>query len=129
MTTKTSKPVRVQLSHKKGWRMPENTVSVSRPGKFGNPFKVDECRQRFFGSDRGIAQRCVDAFKVWAFTDHWRENWSGEESQQAREKLLAALPTLRGKNLACWCALDMPCHADALLEMANRDDLSGEPPC
>jgi len=26
---------------------------------------------------------------------------------------------LRGKNLACWCALDQPCHADVLLEMAN----------
>jgi len=28
---------------------------------------------------------------------------------------------LRGKNLACWCALDQPCHADVLLELANQD--------
>jgi len=27
---------------------------------------------------------------------------------------------LRGKNLACWCALDQPCHADVLLELANK---------
>jgi hypothetical protein len=27
---------------------------------------------------------------------------------------------LRGKNLACWCPLDQPCHADVLLEIANR---------
>jgi hypothetical protein len=26
---------------------------------------------------------------------------------------------LRGKNLACWCRLDAPCHADVLLELAN----------
>ena len=26
---------------------------------------------------------------------------------------------LRGKNLACWCPLDQPCHADFLLELAN----------
>lgn len=26
---------------------------------------------------------------------------------------------LRGKNLACWCPLDQPCHADVLLELAN----------
>ncbi|MGO8055976.1 DUF4326 domain-containing protein, partial [Rhizobium leguminosarum] len=26
---------------------------------------------------------------------------------------------LRGKNLACWCPLDQPCHADVLLEIAN----------
>ena len=26
---------------------------------------------------------------------------------------------LRGKDLACWCPLDEPCHADVLLELAN----------
>jgi hypothetical protein len=26
---------------------------------------------------------------------------------------------LRGRDLACWCRLDQPCHADVLLEMAN----------
>jgi hypothetical protein len=32
-------PVRVQLSRKKGWKMPENTVKVSRPGRWGNPLR------------------------------------------------------------------------------------------
>ena len=36
----TAKPVRVQLSRKKGWRMPENTVSVARPGRWGNPWPL-----------------------------------------------------------------------------------------
>ena len=27
---------------------------------------------------------------------------------------------LRGKNLACWCPLDQPCHADVLLDIANE---------
>ena len=31
----------------------------------------------------------------------------------------ADLSELRGKDLACWCALDQPCHADVLLEWAN----------
>lgn len=26
---------------------------------------------------------------------------------------------LAGKDLACWCRLDQPCHADVLLEIAN----------
>jgi hypothetical protein len=26
---------------------------------------------------------------------------------------------LRGHNLACWCAMDGPCHADLLLKIAN----------
>ena len=24
---------------------------------------------------------------------------------------------LRGKDLACWCPLDEPCHADVLIEL------------
>jgi hypothetical protein len=27
---------------------------------------------------------------------------------------------LRGKNLMCWCELGTPCHADVLLEVANK---------
>jgi hypothetical protein len=27
--------------------------------------------------------------------------------------------SLRGLDLACWCPLDQPCHADVLLEIAN----------
>ena len=38
-------------------------------------------------------------------------------------KILSLLPDLRGKNLACWCPLDAPCHADVLLRLANADDL------
>ena len=26
---------------------------------------------------------------------------------------------LAGRDLACWCPLDEPCHADVLLEVAN----------
>jgi hypothetical protein len=37
------------------------------------------------------------------------------------EDALAALRGLRGKDLACWCPLDYPCHADVLLEIANAD--------
>jgi hypothetical protein len=31
------------------------------------------------------------------------------------------LKSLRGLNLACWCKIDEPCHADVLLELANPD--------
>jgi len=38
-----------------------------------------------------------------------------------RERLLARLPSLHGRDLACWCPLDQPCHADVLLELANAE--------
>jgi hypothetical protein len=115
-------PIRVQLSRKKGWRMPPNTVSVARPGRFGNPFTPFGCAEAgYIGTARELARRCVEAFRVWIDTPYWRENWQGKESEKARARLLEGLPDLRGKNLACWCAADMPCHADILLEVANRE--------
>ena len=33
---------------------------------------------------------------------------------------------LRGKNLACFCPLDKPCHADVLLDLANAELRHGE---
>ena len=29
------------------------------------------------------------------------------------------LAPLRGRDLACWCPVGLPCHADTLLELAN----------
>ncbi|MDC6684930.1 DUF4326 domain-containing protein, partial [Leclercia adecarboxylata] len=55
-----TKPQRIQLSRRKGWRMPENTVKVSRPTVFGNPFKVS--------ADRS-ASEAVMAFRMWLTTD------------------------------------------------------------
>ena len=93
----TSQPVRIQLSRRKGWRMPANTVKVCRPGKWGNPFRA--C------ADRDAAD-AVYAYEWWI-------------REQGGKALLAELSELKGKDLACWCPLDQPCHADVLLELAN----------
>lgn len=53
----------------------------------------------------------------------------GEAARRYREDLLAGRLAitvedverqLRGRDLACYCPLDEPCHADVLLELANR---------
>lgn len=36
---------------------------------------------------------------------------------------LPDLRPLRGRDLACWCPLDEPCHADVLLELANATEV------
>ncbi len=95
-------PERIQLSRAKGWRMPPNTVAVSRgPGrKWGNLYIA--------GQD-GTASECVASFAAWI----WAEAF--EHGQTAHE----FTAELRGKNLACWCKTGEPCHADVLLELAN----------
>lgn len=112
-------PRRVQRRRSKGWTLPPNTVCVTRPGVFGNPFTPEQCREAgYTGTDLEIKQRCVDAFRVW-LGPHWRENWDGPESEATRAELIRRLPELRGKDLACWCG-EGPCHADVLLEIVNK---------
>ncbi len=122
-----SRPVRLRLSRAKGfdlqaWSREVNglaAVNCARPRQFGNPFTIAGARDAgFSGDDRYLAARCVDAFRVW-LGPHWRENWDGDVSEHTRAALLAGLPALRGKNLACWCADGAPCHADVLLDLAN----------
>lgn len=119
-------PLRVHRRRTKGYRLPPNTVSVCRPGKFGNPFKPEECRASGYeGTDLEIKQRCVSAFRAWLCDKDGSLNWQGEEAEKAKAAILDGLESLRGKNLACFCALTkdgcyVPCHADVLLELANK---------
>ncbi len=81
--------------------MPANTVYVGRPTKWGNPYRLEV----FDGKREAV----VAAF--WRYLHH--ENGA---------ELRNAVRELRGKNLACWCPLDQPCHADVLLELANTPE-------
>lgn len=121
MTASKQAPQRIQRKRTKGWRMPEGAVSVCRPSIWGNPFTIADCREAGFrGTDAELAARCVGAFDAWIDTPFWRTNWDGPESEAARKRILDNLPSLRGKDLACWCAPDQPCHADVLLRLANE---------
>jgi hypothetical protein len=110
-----SAPQRIQLSRKRGWRKPENTVVVSRPSKWGNPFVVG---QIFKGTMAVVKDR--------------RHAWQLFRSLAPQnEKLVArARVELAGKNLACWCPLptepyqEDECHAAVLLELANAPSRS-----
>jgi hypothetical protein len=126
----SAKPIRVQLSRKRGWRMPENTVNVAGPGRWGNPFLVadfgrEEAVRLFAGiADGGWSPDLVKDYDdatanvIYCIRSIWvaRIGYSVEEH---------AWMELRGRNLACWCPLPKEgepdlCHAAVLLEIVNR---------
>jgi len=113
-------PHRVQLSRAKGWKLPENTVSVARgPGRiFGNPFTVKDAIEIAQVRPAKAQAFVVECFDRWLRGD--RSNWLGPESDAAAALILERMPELRGKNLACWCKPGTPCHADVLLEIVKR---------
>lgn len=128
-----TKPVRLQLSRRKGFDLQVHSrvtnglsaVNVARPSKFGNPVtKQDvedlqatlaEAGERpLKGTWQQHAIKCFDA-------------WIGGEIPELGEPPSVAeiQAKLRGKNLACWCKPGEPCHAELLLELANRPE--GQP--
>lgn len=104
---------RIQRKRTKGWRMPPNTVSVARPGRFGNPYKISEAREAgYTGTDAQLSEWCCHLFRRAILTKGTGEYVDTVPSMDE-------VRTLRGKNLACFCPLDRPCHADVLIELAN----------
>ena len=113
-------PKRIKLSRAKGWRLPPHTVKVDRTTRFGNPYvigsPIDMKQVRRWGwniSPGGQCIVCGDAAQAVAKFRH-ALFWDSAIHDFVRNEL-------SGKDLACWCELDQPCHADALMEIANSD--------
>jgi hypothetical protein len=107
------KSVRIQRKRSKGWKMPADTVCVCRPGPFGNPFTAKAAEEAGYCNGPEMA---VVGFIKWLAGD---QDFKRAEIDPGRDFILNNVSLLRGKNLACWCPLDKPCHANVLLEMAN----------
>ena len=99
-------PKRIQMHRRKGgWRKDHpDAVIVDRSTKWGNRFAVGG---KYLTDKGGWAKVRDRAHAVELF----RNSFTARRSDIAE---------LRGKDLACWCPLDGPCHADVLLEIANR---------
>lgn len=119
-----TRPVRIQLSRKKGFRLQEASlavnglacVKVDRSTRWGNLF-VRGVGGVKSNDDAVHLYRCMLAGYLPICAGP-----SFEEMRAARRYVNGQLWRLRGKNLACWCRGE-PCHATVLLEIAN----GGEP--
>jgi len=134
-------PDRIRLSRAAGWRKPEGAVVVARPTRWGNPWKPGS-PGRFWLPDYPVADQIIgcmldteDAVALyrWLLTQgpepqnsHLPAQLSADGRRHTRDmlrahatRIRADLHQLRGHDLACWCPLDKPCHADVLLELAN----------
>lgn len=110
-------PQRIQLKRTKGWRLPANTVKVDRSTRWGNPWRVGE---------PGIPDAAEAVRRFSAAVEGFVSNGSCcapcAHPDSYIGRIIADVRDLRGKDLACWCPLDQPCHADVLLRLANRED-------
>jgi len=156
MTTVIEAPKRIQLSRARGSRRPAGAVSVARPTKWGNPFKLndytglkripaaldpdasweyegrisaDGATHAYHHPDGRITHCTVYYMTPSEIVSTFERALTGNYSPA----MIAASPSrkflkytvedvrreLAGKDLACWCPLSRPCHADVLLRIAN----------
>lgn len=106
---------RVQRQRTKGYRLPPDTVCVSRPSRWGNPFPVG--RPGPLMRTAPDQEGAVGLFEDMLDDPEMRALCEYPSDDEIREQL-------RGKNLACWCPIIspsgyVPCHADVLLSLAN----------
>lgn len=85
-----------KILNKRTDQIPPDAVYVGRPSKWGNPFML--------GHD-GTRTEVIEKYRWWI---HQREVSPIDD-----------IGELRGKDLVCWCS-PLPCHADILLELANK---------
>lgn len=120
-------PERIQMSRQRPWR-PEHpdAVIVARPTRWGNPISLSDVGAQYPSlPDVGVATIVVRDFEVlarrgslsfpnWRFLGGKRGpvQWTYPSVEEIRAELA-------GRDLACWCPLDQPCHADVLLRIAN----------
>lgn len=104
-------PRRLQQQRTRGWRKPEGAVAVHRNTRFGNPYRREDMPP---GGDPAEDR----AILVNLFREMLDDPAIREQAGYPHPDYIRA--TLAGKDLLCWCRPDYPCHADVLLEIANR---------
>lgn len=95
-------PIGIQRKRVKGWKMPPNTINVARPGEWGNPYRI---------MAKGCEAIAVSLFEQDLIGRILLDKWG--------KPLIDRIGELRGKNLACFCPLEKPCHRDVLLRLSN----------
>lgn len=92
--------------------MPKNTISIARPGRYGNPYRIVETGTGLFNVYNG------SMLIAWAISKDMALDLSLEKYEEGlnHEEIKKEL---KGKNVACFCKTTERCHGDILLKIAN----------
>lgn len=144
------KPIRIQRSRQHKQESPNGLpiICVSRPSRWGNPFKLQkgmifvkmeaerEAMESWLYLCDGDIEQVMNLYRIVV-------NNPAGSNQEATLPTILHMPLngigikkvvywcnhyllnmdigeLAGKNLSCWCKLEDKCHADILLRQANQ---------
>lgn len=124
-------PKRIQMSRQKPWREDNpDAVIVARPSKWGNPFALGHVTTIELLPAR-ISMPILSGDVAPLDRDEAVRLFGYALGRQLFHRpgypcINEIVAELRGRDLACWCPLDQPCHADVLLELANPKESTHE---
>jgi Domain of unknown function (DUF4326) len=109
-----NKPIRYQRSRKEGSRLPAGVLCVTRTGTKGNPYGR-------WGNPFDSAEEFEKVLKLIIANKFNPDHSSIPEDKIIQMRNIAGnLREIQGRDLACWCPFEKQCHADVLIDLANR---------
>lgn len=116
--------------------MPDNAKYVGRPTKYGNPLKLVSGEIYIDASYRrkvldpwvhvcpGDIHTLMELYRSILYSyfekmDEAQENIKDFSYWHGKFLEIDFFEDLEGKDLACFCSLSSPCHADLLIEMIS----------
>jgi len=141
----SDQPQRLQGQRTRGWRLPNGAVIVDRTSRWGNPYAVRHRLQtRPPGDDHpdagephaGRWEYVVVNLDTGEEIQAHRGRYGDPRFEAHRQAVelyeTTTLPhrlgggldlaELRGKDLACFCPPELPCHTDVLIAHTNQED-------
>jgi len=120
----SSAPRRIQRMRTAGWRAPLGAVYVGRPTPWGNPFPVASRGSALFPrADSVRMYRELVLTGETTFRDGLHEHYFRRSDRPTHPLGVPTVDVIRrelaGRDLTCWCSIDVLCHADFLLDIAN----------
>lgn len=105
--------------------MPPDVIKVDRSTRWGNPYRIERCGPFFLVVGDGANGYRFNTGRFESALDAGRHAVQFFRTALLNERGLVPFTPddvrreLRGKDLACWCAPGVDCHADVLIEVAN----------
>lgn len=115
--------IRLQRKRTKGFKLPPNTLVVTRGTPFGNDWKV--VKEKGMGrynqyillspENKEVSRGSKDALTKLAIS-----NFERDLTPEKKREFVDYCVKREIKSVACFCPIDSPCHGDVWIEVWNE---------
>lgn len=113
-------PKRLQRTRRAGSKLPADAIYVGRPTRFGNMYAIRRDGSTWTVLDvdgsvhtSGLERSAAHELAVALYAARTADGGPAPFTTQQ-------YAALAGADLVCWCPPQLACHADVLVERANR---------